>query len=220
MLDAACAWKLGSLAFKLLAGASKALDHEAVATFLVAVENPDAVRPRRRHFVNDTTASTRKAGQRESTSLCRSRSNWRGDGRLAGTADERGMAGNLLGNALCRLGERESGTARLEEAVAAYRAALAEKTRDRVPLEWATTQNNLGNALQTLGERESGTARLEEAVAAFRAALAECTRDRVPLEWAGTQNNLGNALWTLGERESGTARLEEAVAAYRAALEE
>ena len=31
-----------------------------------------------------------------------------------------------LGNALWRLGERESGTARLEEAVAAYRAALTE----------------------------------------------------------------------------------------------
>ncbi len=49
------------------------------------------------------------------------------------------------------LGERESGTARLEEAVAAYRAALEERTRERVPLDWATTQNNLGNALQALG---------------------------------------------------------------------
>ena len=71
------------------------------------------------------------------------------------------------------LGERESGTARLEEAVAAYRAALEERTRERVPLHWAMTQNNLGNALLTLGERESGTARLEEAVAAYRAALEE-----------------------------------------------
>ena len=62
------------------------------------------------------------------------------------------------------LGERESGTARLEEAVAAHRAALLEETRERVPLDWAMTQNNLGNALSTLGERESGTARLEEAV--------------------------------------------------------
>ena len=33
-----------------------------------------------------------------------------------------------------RLGERESGTARLEEAVAAYRDALKEWTRERVPL--------------------------------------------------------------------------------------
>ena len=54
---------------------------------------------------------------------------------------------NNLGNALRTLGERESGTARLEEAVTAYRAALAERTRDRAPLQWAMTQNNLGSAL-------------------------------------------------------------------------
>ena len=92
----------------------------------------------------------------------------------------------------CRaLGERESGTARLDEAVAAYREALKERTRERVPLDWAMTQNNLGNALTKLGERESGTARLDEAVAAYREALKERTRERVPLDWAATQNNLG-----------------------------
>jgi len=138
----------------------------------------------------------------------------------ASSPDERGMAQDNLGTALSTLGERESGTARLEEAVAAYRDALKERTRERVPLDWAMTQNNLGNALSRLGERESGTARLEEAVAAYRDALKECTRERVPLQWATTQNNLGNALSRLGARESGTARLEEAVAAYRDALKE
>ena len=109
---------------------------------------------------------------------------------------------------------------RLEEAVAAFREALKEWTRERVPLDWAMTQNNLGVALWRLGERESGTARLEEAVAAYREALKERTRERVPLDWARTQNNLGAALRSLGERESGTAKLEEAVAAYREALKE
>ena len=127
---------------------------------------------------------------------------------------------NGLGTALGVLGERESGTARLEEAVAAFREALEEATRERVPLDWAETQTNLGNALARLGERESGTARLEEAVAAYREALKEWTRERVPLQWAATQTNLGTALARLGERESGTARLEEAVAAYGEALEE
>jgi exonuclease VII small subunit len=79
---------------------------------------------------------------------------------------------------LTRLGERESGTARLEEAVAPFRDALQEYTRERAPLQWAATQNDLGAALQTLGERESGTARLEEAVAAYREALQENTRAR------------------------------------------
>src|ERR1700736_3836659 len=97
---------------------------------------------------------------------------------------------NNLGTALGALGERESGTARLEEAVAAFRDALRERTRARVPLDWAETQTNLGNALRLLGERESGTARLEEAVAAFRDALQERTQARVPLDWAVTQMNL------------------------------
>ena len=104
------------------------------------------------------------------------------------------MTQNNLGIALSALGERESGTAKLEEAVAAFREALKEWTRERVPLDWAMTQNNLGIALCRLGERESGTAKLEEAVAAYREALKERTRERVPLDWARTQNNLGNAL--------------------------
>jgi tetratricopeptide (TPR) repeat protein len=139
---------------------------------------------------------------------------------IARDADQRGVALNNLGNALQTLGERESGTARLDAAVAAYREALKEYTRERVPLQWATTQNNLGAALTILGQRESGSARLDEAVAAYREVLKEYTRERVPLQWAMTQNNLGNALWTLGQRESGTAQLDAAVAAYREALKE
>ncbi|ACL60937.1 conserved hypothetical protein [Methylobacterium nodulans ORS 2060] len=127
---------------------------------------------------------------------------------------------NNLGLALQRLGERESGPARLEQAVAAYTAVLEEYTRERVPLAWAMTQNNLGNALKALGERESGPGRLEQAVAAYTAALQERTRERVPLDWAQTQMNLGTALQRLGERESGPGRLEQAVAAFTAALEE
>ena len=106
----------------------------------------------------------------------------------------------------------------LLDAIAAYQTALGLAPRDRVPLDWARTQNNLGNALRILGARESGTARLDQAVEAYRAALLERTRDRVPPDWAMTQNNLGNALVTLGARESGTARLDQAVEAYRATL--
>jgi len=137
---------------------------------------------------------------------------------LAATGSDIGAAQNNLGVALWTLGERESGTARLEEAVTAFRDALREWTRERVPLDWAMTQNNLGAALWTLGQREGGTARLEEAVTAYGDALQERTRERVPLNWAKTQNNLGNALQTLGEREGGIAKLEKAVMAWDACL--
>jgi len=128
-------------------------------------------------------------------------------------------AAGTRGIALQTLGEREEGTARLEEAVGAYRSALEVRTRTDLPLDWATTQNNLGTALKTLGEREEGSARLEEAVTAYGHALEVYTRTDLPLQWATTQNNLGVVLRTLGEREEGTARLEEAVTAYRSALE-
>ena len=60
-----------------------------------------------------------------------------------------------LGQVLVSLAERESGAARFEEALTAYRAAFTERKRDRVPFQWASTQYNLGIALETLGEREA-----------------------------------------------------------------
>ena len=122
--------------------------------------------------------------------------------------------------ALYRQGAEFGDNAALLSAIERFQRLLTLASRERVPLDWATTQNNLGVALGTLGERESGTACLEEAVEAFRSALEERTRARIPLDWAMTQSNLGDALRVLGARESGTARLEQAVAACRAALEE
>ncbi|MBN9346942.1 MAG: hypothetical protein J0I48_12200 [Devosia sp.] len=72
---------------------------------------------------------------------------------VAGAASRGARSRPPYGHALATLGGRESSTARLEEAVAAFRLALEERSRERVPLDWATTQNNLGNALKTLGER-------------------------------------------------------------------
>jgi tetratricopeptide (TPR) repeat protein len=125
-----------------------------------------------------------------------------------------------LGVALTTLGERESGTQTLEQAVAAFREALKERTRERAPFDWAKTQTNLSEALVALGDRVGETAMLEEAVAILREALREYTREHAPFEWADTQSSLGSALLVLGGLESGTAKLEEAVAAFRAALEE
>ena len=64
----------------------------------------------------------------------------------------------------------------------ACRAALGERTRERVPLDWTWTQMNLGTALRALADRGSGTARLEGAVAAFDACLA-VAMDVWPPEW-------------------------------------
>jgi hypothetical protein len=69
------------------------------------------------------------------------------------------------------LGEREGGTARLEEAVSAFREALQENTRERVPLQWAKCTGNQGVALMLLAERRSDAGRAKLAVQQIEAAF-------------------------------------------------
>ncbi len=201
------------------------LDHRAAADHFLASANllPAGDTEARGHHLTDSADALQQHGEErgDNDALRRAIARY----REALPPQDRdpalwGRIQNNLGNVLTRLGERESGTGRLTEAVEAYRNALRERTQERVPLEWAMTQNNLGGALQRLGERESGSARLTEAVEAYRNALRERTQERVPLAWAMTQNNLGTALKTLGKRESGTGRLTEAVEAFQNALRE
>ena len=126
-----------------------------------------------------------------------------------------------LGIALGALGERESGTARLEEAVAAFRAALEECTRDRVPLQWATTQTNLGAALGRLGRAGERDGAAGGGGRGLSRGAGGKTRDRVPLQWAMTQSNLAEALAAIAARVPDTGRkmvLSEALAAVDSAL--
>jgi hypothetical protein len=88
-----------------------------------------------------------------------------------GWADARGSTLVVLADALQTLGDQSGQNAPLQEAVDAYRAALQEYTRERVPLQWVTTQNNLGTALLTLGVRTHDRAKLEEARKAVNAAF-------------------------------------------------
>jgi tetratricopeptide (TPR) repeat protein len=134
--------------------------------------------------------------------------------------DQRGLLQLSYATAELAIGEQRGDSGALNRAIAAYREALNEYMQERVPLDWARTQNNLGVALFIIGERESGTERLEAAVVAYREALKEWKRDKVPLLWATAQNNLGTALLRLGEHEGGTERLEASVAAHREALKE
>ena len=143
--------------------------------------------------------------------------------RMADTArdsDERGAALVLLGNALRMLGERESGRARLGEAVAAYREALLENTRARVTAPMGRDPDEprgCAQARRRPGERHGAAQRscrrLSRGAAGMdpRADAARLGRDK---------KDLGAALATLGEREGGTARLAEAAAACRDALRE
>ena len=65
---------------------------------------------------------------------------------------------NNLGAALSTLGQRESGTEHLDEAVAAYRDALKERTCERVPLDWAQSFDKRRPAC---GGEQSGAGRID-----------------------------------------------------------
>lgn len=93
-----------------------------------------------------------------------------------------------VGGKLRDLADKFGGIKHLLPAVEAYRGALAVRTREAMPADWATTQNNLGNALSSLGEITGDAGRLEEAMAAYRAALE--VRPRAPFRLPATSAGL------------------------------
>lgn len=106
----------------------------------------------------------------------------------------------------------------LEKSIAAHEAALAVRSREQMPLDWATSQSNLGSAWQALGEFKRDANALRKAVTAYQAAFEVRSRDQAPMAWAETQGGLALALWKLGELQNSTETLRSAVTAYEAAL--
>jgi hypothetical protein len=73
-----------------------------------------------------------------------------------------------------QLGEEKGDSARLMTAIAYYRKTLSAWPRERVPLDWAMTQNNLGLALASLGARQAASdpALARQTLAEAREAMA------------------------------------------------
>lgn len=110
------------------------------------------------------------------------------------------------------------GLANLQEAIAAYQAALRYFNAARFPREYATLHNNLATAYlaMRLAPDKEG---LREALAvqSFQEALAVVTLDDDPVEYAMLQNNLGNALQAVPSAHR-FENLERALRAYDEAL--
>ena len=126
------------------------------------------------------------------------------------------MTQNNLGTALRGAWGAGERPARLDEAVAAHRDALEEATRERVPLDWATTRTTGPSANSSLGERR--TARRTWRRSRPTARCSGGTSERVPLDWARAQNNLAQtqtrlafALHDLERTDEAFALLEEMV---------
>jgi hypothetical protein len=86
----------------------------------------------------------------------------------------------------------DSGTACLEEAVAAYRDAMQERTRQRVPLQWAYSEHGLANALAAIAVRSNDPAHLEEAIRCMNGAAEIYRGPRQPMAAGGRESECDN----------------------------
>jgi hypothetical protein len=77
----------------------------------------------------------------------------------------------FFGLAFYELGVRKSDSGDLEAVIAAFRETLKERTRDRVPLDWAWTQCGIGNSLYKLGRQKGDSANVKAAVVAYQREL-------------------------------------------------
>ena len=102
------------------------------------------------------TAITRKAATPAPRSTSRSPSPSPASSTPAPAAPISAARRSTIWRSRCILGERESGPRGWKRPSPPYRAALEERTRDRVPLDWAATQMNLGNALQASASARAG----------------------------------------------------------------
>lgn len=77
----------------------------------------------------------------------------------------------------------------------AFRAALEERTRERMPLDWAGTTQNLGLVYEALFDKTGEQARLEEAITLARAA-------REVWDEAGASFYIETSDWILADMEA------------------
>jgi tetratricopeptide (TPR) repeat protein len=105
----------------------------------------------------------------------------------------------------------------LEQAIAAFQAALAVVTHEVSAPTWAQIEDELGLAYvyRIAGSKADN---IEAAIAAFMAAIAVRTRETAPQDWAATQANLGIAYFyrIKGARSD---NLEAAIASFAHSLE-
>lgn len=118
------------------------------------------------------------------------------------------------------MGDREIGTERRKEAIAAFKEAIKGFPRDKSPFEWALVQFLMSSDILKIGEQELNSEKMEQAEIAARDGLKELSREKTPLRWANAQSILALILRTLGMQETGIVHLKEAESLYREVLQE
>ncbi|MEQ1781345.1 MAG: hypothetical protein ABMA14_08300 [Hyphomonadaceae bacterium] len=118
-----------------------------------------------------------------------------------------------IGRACLELAEREDTPLRINQAIKAFRVALAIfERREGDVLSVINAQTDLAVALSMDDDNE---ARVMESVALARWALANCPSEISPLNLAVVHNSLGTGLSILGRRRKHGPWLEEAIKNYQ-----
>jgi tetratricopeptide (TPR) repeat protein len=127
---------------------------------------------------------------------------------------------------------------RLKEAATAYRAAIAEISRDQRPFEWADLNTQYASVLMRLGQYEMGMRiksksyqetiksyqeTIDQAIEAYKASLGIYTREDTLEKWVAAQAGVGFALLnrdlgTLPSTAGREARQEESIERLELAL--
>ncbi|MEP7211179.1 MAG: caspase family protein, partial [Alphaproteobacteria bacterium] len=98
----------------------------------------------------------------------------------------------------------------LDEAIAAFRAALTAYPRDRASTDWADTQFRLGFAIHAkVSKASDGIDGISDAIAAYEAAQEIRTKEAEPFGWAEIENYKGTAYGLLGVRTNDKAALQQ-----------
>ncbi len=132
--------------------------------------------------------------------------------------DDWATSQQAFGIALGILGQRQGGTRNLENAIAAFEAALSIRNPKDNPQTFSESQNSLGNALGALGHRLGDEEMLKNSVQAFELALEQQTKVAGLPERTTTQNNLAAVLQSQGQRNSDTKMLKRSVDLYKEIL--
>jgi tetratricopeptide (TPR) repeat protein len=108
--------------------------------------------------------------------------------------------------------------ARLDLALACYRAASERVTVPTHPRLWIQSQNHLANLLVAQAEAERSPSRMNDAATVCRQATEALTRIEYSSDWAQFQARLGAVLYRLGQMEGKPAHFRDAATAYQQAL--
>ncbi len=126
---------------------------------------------------------------------------------------------NLLGIALCEIGEAENDPTALDQALAAFDAALTVRTDKSAPLDWLLTVSHKAGLLVAQGKIGRSVEKTEEAIEIYRHIIA--VTDPIAMEdhLLSVQNNLGSALGSKGELTNSESDFEQSKEVLLSVLE-